>query len=193
MPGANCARALPPAAAAWRRGSIFRPGNSPPEQSTREPIDGIVEYAINEDEVAMVIAHEIGHQAADHVATGQRNQQVGALVGAVLLGAPGAAASYKSGVNVTNSAMQTGANLGAKVGRISYSKEQEREADYLAALILSRSGIDPANARGFLARASGRKETGMLDSHPAGPERVAGWDQAVAEIRATNGRLPQRA
>ncbi len=33
----------------------------------------------------------------------------------------------------------------------------------------------------------------MLDSHPAGPERVAGWDRAVAEIRATDGRLPQRA
>ena len=84
----------------------------------------------------------------------------------------------------------------AAVGRISYSKEQEREADYIAALILYRSGIDPEKARGFLvtmARASGRKETGMLDSHPAGPERVAGWDQAVAEIRATNGRLPQRA
>src|SRR5262249_19001779 len=51
---------------------------------------GIVEYATNDDEVAMVIAHEIGHQAADHVATGQRNQAVGSLVGAVLLGALGA-------------------------------------------------------------------------------------------------------
>ena len=157
---------------------------------------GIVEYAANEDEVAMVIAHEIGHQAADHVATGQRNQAVGSLVGAVLLAAPGAPASYGSGDNVTNSAMQTGADIGAKVGRISYSKEQEREADYLAALILYRSGIEPDNARSFLvtmARGSGRKETGMLDSHPAGPERVAGWDKAVAEIRASNGRLPQRA
>jgi Peptidase family M48 len=28
----------------------------------------------NEDEVAMVIAHEIGHQAADHVAAGQRQR-----------------------------------------------------------------------------------------------------------------------
>jgi predicted Zn-dependent protease len=157
---------------------------------------GIVEYAANEEEVAMVIAHEIGHQAADHVATGRRNQQVGALVGAVLLGALGAAASYGSGVNVTNSAAQAGANLGGAAGRISYSKEQEREADDIAALILYRSGIDPDRARGILvsmARATGRKETGMLDSHPAGPERVAGWDQAVAEIRATNGRLPQRA
>ena len=131
---------------------------------------GIVEYATSQDEVALVIAHEIGHQAADHVATGQRNRQVGALVGAVLLGALGAAASYASGVNVTNSAMRTGADVGAKVGGISYSKEQEREADYIAALILYRSGIDLDKARGFLvamARASGRKETGMLDSHPA--------------------------
>ena len=157
---------------------------------------GVVEYAANEDEVALVIAHEIGHQAADHVATGQRNQMIGSLVGAVLLGALGAAASYKTGVNVTNSATQAGSAIGGKVGRISYSKEQEREADYLAALILYRSGVDLDKARGILvtmARASGRKETGMLDSHPAGPERVAGWDQAVAEIRATNGRLPQRA
>jgi predicted Zn-dependent protease len=157
---------------------------------------GIVEYAASQDEVALVIAHEIGHQAADHMATGRRNRHVGALVGAVLLGALGAAASYASGVNVTNSAVQTGADLGAKVGGISYSKEQEREADYIAALILYRSGIDLDKARGFLvtmARASGRKETGMLDSHPAGPERVAGWDRAVAEIRANNGRLPQRA
>jgi len=157
---------------------------------------GIVEYAANEEEVALVIAHEIGHQAADHVAAGQRNQAVGSLVGAVLLGALGAVASANSGVNVTDSAVRTGADIGATVGRISYSKEQEREADYIAALILYRSGIDPDKARGFLvtmARDSGRKETGMLDSHPAGPERVAGWDQAVAEIRATNGRLPRRA
>ena len=133
---------------------------------------GIVEYATNEDEVAMVIAHEIGHQAADHVATGQRNQAVGSLVGAVLLGALGAAASYGSGVNVTNSAVQAGATIGGRVGRISYSKEQEREADYIAALILYRSGIDPEKARGFLvtmARASGRKETGMLDGRSGRP------------------------
>ncbi len=43
-----------------------------------------------------------------------------------------------------------------------------------------------------MARASGRKETGMLDTHPAGPERVAAWDKAVEEVRASNGALPKR-
>lgn len=159
---------------------------------------GIVEYAANEEEVSLVIAHEIGHQAANHVATGQRNQQTGALVGAILLGALGAAASYRSPAagDITRAAMKTGADAGGMIGRISFSKEQEREADYLAAVILYRSNVDLDKARGFLvtmARASGRRETGMLDTHPAGPERVAGWDRAVAEIRASNGQLPKRA
>jgi predicted Zn-dependent protease len=159
---------------------------------------GIVEYAANEEEVCLVIAHEIGHQAANHVAAGQRNQAVGALIGALLLGAVGVAASngsYRS-ARVIRSAMETGANAGGAIGRLSYSKEQEREADYLAALILYRAGVDLEKARGFLvtmARALGQKETGMLDTHPAGPERIAGWDRAVAEIRAANGRLPKRA
>jgi Zn-dependent protease with chaperone function len=159
---------------------------------------GIVEYAANEEEVAMVIAHEIGHQSANHVAAGQRNQAIGSIVGAVLLGVLGAAASSNSrnSAAITRSAMDVGSNVGGAIGRISFSKEQEREADYLSALILFRAGVDLDKARGFLvtmARASGRKETGMLDTHPAGPERLAAWDKAVTEIRASNGALPKRA
>jgi predicted Zn-dependent protease len=159
---------------------------------------GIVEYAASEEEVALVIAHEIGHQSANHVVAGQRNQMVGALIGAVLLGAVGAIASSRSpyGSSITQQAVQTGGDIGAVIGKVSFSKEQEREADYLAAVILYRSGTDLDKARGFLvtmARASGRKETGMLDTHPAGPERLAAWDKAVADIRASNGALPKRA
>jgi predicted Zn-dependent protease len=159
---------------------------------------GVVEFAANEEEVALVIAHEMGHQAANHIANSQRNQAVGAVLGALIMGVAAAYAS-RGGYydpNLARSSVEAGANLGGAIGRISFSKEQEREADYLAALILFRSGVDLAKARGFLvtmARASGRQETGMLDTHPAGPERIAGWDQAVIEIRASGGRLPQRA
>lgn len=158
---------------------------------------GIVEYADNEEEVALVIAHETGHQSANHLATQQRNRMIGAVVGAVLLGAAGAIASSRSPyqASITRSAADTGMQVGAAIGGISYSKEQEREADYLAAVILYRSGLDLDKARGFLvkmAKATGRKETGMLDTHPAGPERLAAWDKAVAEIRTSNGALPKR-
>ena len=158
---------------------------------------GIFEYADNQEQIAMVVAHEIGHQAANHLERNHRNQVTGRLVGAILLGAVGAAVSHghRDSAFVTRTAMNAGAGVGGYVGGIAYSKEQEREADYLSAVILYRAGLDLDKARGFLvkmATASGQKETGLLDTHPAGPERLAAWDQAVREIRASNGRLPQR-
>lgn len=153
---------------------------------------GIVEYAANDEEVCMVVAHEIGHHAANHVARGTRNQMIGALIGVAVMGIAGAVAGSSPGSDATRSA----AEIGARIGHLSFSKEQEREADYMAALILYRAGVDLDKARGLLvttAANSGRVATTFLDSHPAGPERVAAWDRAVAEIRASNGRLPQRA
>ncbi len=153
---------------------------------------GIVEYAANDEEVCLVVAHEIGHHAANHVARGTRNQMIGALLGVAAVSLAGAIAGSSPGSGATQSAAQ----LGATIGRLSYSKEQEREADYMAALILYRAGIDLDKARGLLvtmAAGSGRMETTFLDSHPAGPERVAAWDRAAAEIRASSGRLPPRA
>jgi predicted Zn-dependent protease len=153
---------------------------------------GIVEFAANEEEVCLVVAHEIGHHAANHVARGKRNRMIGALIGVAVVGLAGALAGSSPGADATRSAAQ----LGARIGHLSFSKEQEREADYMAALILYRAGVDLDKARGLLvtmAAGSGRMATTFLDSHPAGPERVAAWDRSVAEIRASNGRLPQRA
>ena len=87
---------------------------------------GIVEYADNEEQVALVIAHEIGHQAANHIENSRRNATVGAVFGGILLGILGAAASYRSPNSsaITQSAMNTGSSLGGAIGRISFSKEQ---------------------------------------------------------------------
>src|SRR5262249_9642911 len=158
---------------------------------------GIFEYADNQEQIAMVIAHEIGHQAANHMERNRRKQVTGQLVGAILLGAVGAAVSHghRDSAFVTRTAMNAGAGVGGYVGGIAYSKEQEREADYLSAVILYRAGVDLDKARGFLvklSRASRHKETGMLDTHPAGPDRIAGGDQAVQQLRASNGQLPAR-
>jgi predicted Zn-dependent protease len=153
---------------------------------------GIVEYASNEEEVCLVVAHEIGHHAANHIARATTSRMIGALIGMAVVGLAAAAAGSIPDRGVTDQAAQ----LGASIGSLSYSKEQEREADYMAALILYRAGLDLDRARGLLvimAAGSGRMQTSFLDSHPAGPERVAAWDRAVAEIRASNGRVPQRA
>lgn len=159
---------------------------------------GLVEYAANEEEIALVIAHEIAHHAADHVAQGLRNQMIGAAIGAVLMGAAAAVATYgqHGSAQTTRSAVYVGAQAGVVIGHLSFSKQQEREADYLAALILYRADVDLDKARGLLvtmARSSSRTQTNMFDTHPVGADRLAAWDRAVAEIRASGGRLPPRA
>jgi predicted Zn-dependent protease len=153
---------------------------------------GIVEYAAGDEEVCLVVAHEIGHHAANHIARATASRTIGALIGIAVVGLAAAASGTAPGRGTTEQAAQ----LGATFGSLSYSKEQEREADYMAALILYRADIDLDRARSLLvtmAAGSGRMQTSFLDSHPAGPERVAAWDRAVAEIRASNGRPPPRA
>ena len=156
---------------------------------------GLAELTASDEEIAMVLAHELGHHAANHPRNTATNVRLGALVGAVLGTALDVAAA--SGGSRTNGAFSRyGAVLGAKTGQLSYSKEQEREADYLGVLIAYRAGIDLDKARGVMmtmARMSGKKESGLLDTHPVGAERLAGFDRAVAEVRASNGALPPRA
>lgn len=148
---------------------------------------GAAEYARNDDELAFVIAHEMAHHAADHVRATQGRAQLGSLLGGLLAGA---AASY-TGLQ-SPELVQGAAGLGGQIGVISYSKAQEREADALGAAILHSAGFDVDRARLMLlslARLSDRQETRLLDSHPAGPDRVATFDASVAELRANNWQL----
>ena len=151
---------------------------------------GLAEQTANEDEMAFVIAHELGHHSANHPVTGNSNAKVGGLVGGLVGVALDVATGGYGGFT------QLGQSVGAKAGWLSYSKEQEREADYLGVVIAYRAGVDLDKARGVMltmTRMAGKRESGMLDTHPKGAERLAGYDRAVAEVRASNGALPPRA
>jgi predicted Zn-dependent protease len=143
----------------------------------------------SEDELAAVIAHEMAHHIAEHIASGTIRTQAGAIAGALV----GAVASEALGVDLGLSRL--GAQAGAQAGRLAYSKADEREADYLGAYILARAGFDLERAGGLwakLTRLSGQTETALLDSHPAGPERLAAWRKTSAEIRDSGERMPRR-
>ena len=144
--------------------------------------DGLVRYLENEAQIAQVVAHEAAHNVADHPAKGSRNTAVGAVAGAVLGGLLGAAIDD----DFTSEGIALGASLGGVAGRLSYSKEYEREADYVGAYITAHAGYDLAAARGLyrqLGALTGVETTSIFDSHPASPDRLAGFDAAAAEIR----------
>lgn len=155
---------------------------------------GLLDYFERDEEIAAVMAHEMSHQIAGHVDESTRSVLLGALIGGLLMG--GAAAAGGADQDGADAAAGMGMNYGGRVGLLSFSKEQEREADLLAAYVLGRAGIDLQRAgRTFevLAKLDGYALSSWRNTHPAGAERVVAWRKAVAEVDASSDKLPTMA
>ncbi len=127
----------------------------------------LVEKAQSPDEVAGVLAHEIGHGIALHPETGiVRGIGLAAAADLVLGGAGGGLA-----------------NVGLLLTQMSYSRGAEREADQLALSILKAAQISPQGLLGFFDRIAEAEQDeagglSVLQSHPQTEERR----QAVAAV-----------
>lgn len=154
---------------------------------------GILEHLETEAQIAAVMAHEMSHQIAGHYEESKASIILGALIGGLIMGG---AAMADGGMTQDQADAQAGYGmaLGARIGQISFSKEQEREADLLAAYLLGRSGYDlRAAGKAFevLARLDDHATSSWKDTHPAGAERVVAWRKAVAEVEASSDLLPR--
>jgi predicted Zn-dependent protease len=150
---------------------------------------GLLALANSEDELANVIAHEVGHVAARHAA--QRETRA---MGAGLLAVLGTIAASALG---GEEAAQTAAQVGqvAAAGLIAtYSRDQEREADRVGQSLAAKGGYDPAAMADFLGsleretalHAGGARLPSFFDSHPSTPERAS----AAAALARTLPRRP---
>ncbi|HXF55931.1 MAG TPA: M48 family metallopeptidase [Hyphomicrobiaceae bacterium] len=123
----------------------------------------LIEQARSADEVAGVLAHEMGHGLERHPESSiVRVVGLNVAIELVLGGGGG-----------------TLANLGLLLTQLSYTRAAEREADAHALRILERAAISPQGIVGFFRRIEGmeggRGSSAGLDllrSHPATAERV---------------------
>lgn len=106
-------------------------------------------YSDNESQLASVMAHEISHVTQRHLARAMEDQKrnapltwVGAL-GSILL----AMASPQAGM-----AALTGTLAGTRQGMISFTQQNEQEADRIGIQVLQRSGFDPQAMPTFLEK-----------------------------------------
>lgn len=142
-----------------------------------------------DDELAAIMAHEMAHHIAGHIPESTSRIQVGAMAGAVLGGVVADVIGFDPGLT------RMGAQAGARAADLAFSKKQEREADYLGAWIAARAGYDLARAGAIWAKLthlSGDHVTSLLDSHPAGPERLAMWRRVAEEIARDPQAGPRR-
>jgi Zn-dependent protease with chaperone function len=151
---------------------------------------GMMDILDNEDEVAAVLGHEFGHHLAGHIGQRIARDMAAGTAASAVLGAVvpfGGVAAWLLG--------QGAAELGAGVARLTFSKDEEREADYLDAYLVARAGYDLDRAGRLwvkLAQNNPQEGAGPLDSHPAGPERLAAWRRTASEIRASSDLMPRQ-
>jgi beta-barrel assembly-enhancing protease len=134
--------------------------------------DGLIKQAKSADEVAGVLAHEIGHVRERHVMQSLLRQ----MGLAVVLG----------GLDGTGGSMLSGALS------VSYTRGSEREADKYSMKALSGAAISPVATADFfdrLAKLSGEAEgnkkmtamTGYISSHPLSAERKRAFQDSIVK------------
>ncbi|MGH7794384.1 MAG: M48 family metalloprotease [Candidatus Binatia bacterium] len=132
---------------------------------------GMLAHLNNEDQLAAVLAHEIGHVAARHAARQAWQQQLsqGFLLGGVLLG---------QGLGLPAQDILNLGSMAAQLIFLRYSREDELEADKLGVEYSSAGGYDPREAIGLfqmLNRIQEKEGQGMpsfLATHPDPGDRI---------------------
>lgn len=151
---------------------------------------GMMSLLGSEDEVAAVVGHEFGHHVAGHIGKRRARSFAAGTVAGTLLGAVvpfGGIAGWALG--------QGAAQIGSSATQLAFSKDEEREADYLSVYLVARAGYDLDRAGLVwvrLTRGGPNETAGWLDSHPAGPERLAAWRNTIDEVRASTDLVPRR-
>jgi len=141
---------------------------------------GLILRADEEAELAGVMSHEIAHVAARH---GTKNATKGELmqfasIPLILLG-PGGWAGY---------GLYEGLNLAIPIGYLKFSRDAEREADYLGLQYMYKAGYDPNAFVSFFEKieAEERRHPGSIpkvfSTHPPTPERVQKAQEEIATI-----------
>ncbi|CAA6693228.1 MULTISPECIES: M48 family metallopeptidase [unclassified Lentimonas] len=133
---------------------------------------GILEIIKSDDELAVVIGHEVAHVAAGH-GNERMSHKMLAAGGAAVVGVGVAAADMDDSERALVLAMfGAGATYGAI---LPYSRYHESEADEIGLIYAAKAGYDPRAAIAFwerMEKLGGGAPPEFLSTHPAGTTRI---------------------
>lgn len=134
---------------------------------------GLLKVVETDDELAIVIGHEVAHVAARH--SGERFSH--GLLSSGLINV-GAIALSSTGLGYTESELLLGAvGAGAELGvMLPFSRKHENEADHIGLLYAAEAGYNPYAAITFWKRIEALDEGDgppeILSTHPSGETRI---------------------
>lgn len=136
---------------------------------------GLMDFFQSEEELALVLSHELAHNSMDHVASKKTNAMMGGIFG-LILDVAAAAGGVNTGGGFTDIGMQAGAGA--------YSVAFEKEADYVGLYFMALAGYDLSEAPNLWRRMAtmSPQSIQLRGSHPTTPERFVALEQAIREI-----------
>ena len=155
---------------------------------------GLFKAAKNQNQLAAVIGHEIGHVMARHgnerVSTSLATQ-TGLQTIAIMAG----------GASREKQQMLGLLGLGAQVGiLLPFSRKHESEADQIGLELMARAGFDPRESITLwqnMGKLGGGKPPEFLSTHPSGSHRIRdlgrkmGHAMALYQAAQTSGKKPR--
>ncbi len=152
---------------------------------------GLFHYAANEDELAVVVAHEVAHALRSHGIKGAQRQQKAGLIGALLQVGMGVAGVNQNTAQTVTQVYRQGATLGYLRP---HSREQELEADSIGLMLMAKAGYDPRAALSFWNKfgRSGQRIPEYLSTHPNPGHRIANLKRLMPKALAIYQRSPYR-
>ncbi len=135
---------------------------------------GMLRLCTTEDQVAAVLAHEIGHVQGQH---GLRAIKTGRITSALTILAVEGAKSYGGAqvAQLTEAFEGSVTDVATTLMNSGYSRGLETEADQQAVVILKRVGYDPGALTGMLRemdKRMARNGAGFAKTHPDPKERI---------------------
>jgi len=137
---------------------------------------GIMDFSSSDQELALVLSHELAHNTMGHIQKKQGNSILGSLLGTAL--------DVAAGTNVFG-------RLGGGIGGGAYSQGFEGEADYVGMYYAARAGYDMSDAANMWRRmgAANPKSIGLEGStHPSTAKRFLAIQQTAKEISEKRAR-----
>lgn len=142
--------------------------------------EGLMKLVASDDELAVVLGHEVAHAVAKH-SNERMSQQVLAQYGAQAIGifTQGKSAATQQ---IVNQVYGLGANYGVM---LPFSRKHESEADKMGLVLMSLAGYNPRTALTFWQKmASSSKNTtpAFMSDHPSDAKRIADIEKDLPAI-----------
>lgn len=124
----------------------------------------LFELTRSDDELALILGHELAHNVLGHLKETQTASKSGGLLDAFIRATIGSAV--------------------ANTVSVPFTIEKEKEADYAGLYFMARAGFNISAAETFWKRLNETtRASNVVATHPSGQERLAALQTTVAEIR----------